>query len=83
MVSPHWIMVYRTNSYDCGTPMNPGLDIGQMEGAFVMGLGFYTREQQLWLPDGTNAVCCFYQPGHFCISHDFFESCMENTAIRP
>lgn len=37
--------------------MNPMLDIGQMEGAFVMGLGYYTRESQLWLPDGSNAVC--------------------------
>ena len=43
-------------SYDCGTPMNPALDIGQMEGAFVMGVGFYTRESQLWLSDGSNAV---------------------------
>jgi xanthine dehydrogenase/oxidase len=49
--------VLRTDIYyDCGTPMNPMLDIGQMEGAFVMGLGFYTREEQLWHADGKNAA---------------------------
>ena len=48
-----------------GTPMNPMLDIGQMEGAFVMGLGYYTRESQLWLPDGSNAVCSrAFRPVH-------------------
>ena len=29
---------------DTGRSMNPYVDIGQVEGAFVMGLGFYTSE---------------------------------------
>jgi len=31
--------------YDCGKPLNPSIDLGQIEGGFVCGLGFYLREQ--------------------------------------
>ncbi|WIA33322.1 hypothetical protein OEZ86_006460 [Tetradesmus obliquus] len=30
--------------YDCGYPLNPGIDLGQVEGAFVMGLGIMLSE---------------------------------------
>ena len=31
--------------YDCGKPLNPAVDLGQIEGGFVTGLGFFFREQ--------------------------------------
>ena len=31
--------------YDCGKPLNPSIDLGQIEGGFVCGLGFFFREQ--------------------------------------
>uniref|UniRef100_A0A7S2KL86 Aldehyde oxidase/xanthine dehydrogenase a/b hammerhead domain-containing protein n=1 Tax=Zooxanthella nutricula TaxID=1333877 RepID=A0A7S2KL86_9DINO len=31
--------------YDCGKSLNPTIDLGQAEGAFMMGVGFYLRER--------------------------------------
>ncbi|KAK9807521.1 hypothetical protein WJX72_001412 [[Myrmecia] bisecta] len=34
--------------FDCGHSINPGVDIGQVEGAFMMGLGMCTTEDVVW-----------------------------------
>ncbi len=34
--------------HDVGRSINPGLDIGQIEGAFVQGMGWLTTEQLVW-----------------------------------
>ena len=33
--------------YDCGKSLNPAIDIGQCEGAFIMGVGHYLREEEI------------------------------------
>ncbi|GAA0140764.1 oxidoreductase [Lithospermum erythrorhizon] len=33
--------------YDCGQSMNPAVDLGQIEGAFVQGIGFFMLEEYL------------------------------------
>jgi len=38
--------------HDVGRSINPGLDIGQIEGAFVQGMGWLTSEQLVWNQDG-------------------------------
>ena len=38
--------------YDMGWSMNPAIDIGQVEGAFVQGIGYLTSEQLVFEPDG-------------------------------
>ncbi|XP_033824848.2 xanthine dehydrogenase/oxidase-like [Periophthalmus magnuspinnatus] len=37
---------------DVGNSLNPALDIGQVEGAFMQGIGLFTLEQLLYSPDG-------------------------------
>ncbi|XP_047330186.1 abscisic-aldehyde oxidase-like [Impatiens glandulifera] len=38
--------------YDCGQSLNPAVDLGQIEGAFVQGIGFYLREEYLTNSEG-------------------------------
>lgn len=38
---------------DIGDSLNPAVDIGQIEGAFVQGYGLYTMEEIRIRPDGT------------------------------
>ncbi|XP_072042532.1 xanthine dehydrogenase/oxidase-like [Amphiura filiformis] len=38
---------------DVGKSLNPALDIGQIEGAFMMGYGYFMLEELLWDKDGT------------------------------
>lgn len=38
--------------YDCGQSMNPAVDMGQIEGAFVQGIGFFMSEEYLTNADG-------------------------------
>ncbi|KAJ0029771.1 hypothetical protein NQD34_004768, partial [Periophthalmus magnuspinnatus] len=37
---------------DVGNSLNPAIDIGQVEGAFMQGIGLFTNEQLLYSPDG-------------------------------
>ncbi len=40
--------------HDVGTSLNPAIDIGQVEGAFIQGMGWLTMEQLWWQPlDGS------------------------------
>ncbi|MEM9319895.1 MAG: xanthine dehydrogenase molybdopterin binding subunit [Pseudomonadota bacterium] len=34
--------------HDCGASLNPSIDIGQIEGAFVQGAGWLTMEELVW-----------------------------------
>jgi xanthine dehydrogenase/oxidase len=38
--------------YDTGWSLNPAIDIGQVEGAFVQGLGYVLSERLVFQPDG-------------------------------
>nr|GME04137.1 abscisic-aldehyde oxidase-like [Ipomoea batatas] len=39
-------------AYDCGQSLNPAVDMGQIEGAFVQGVGFFMLEEYLTNADG-------------------------------
>ncbi|XP_062435402.1 aldehyde oxidase-like isoform X3 [Rhea pennata] len=62
---------------DIGCSINPAVDIGQIEGAFVQGIGLYTMEELKYSPEGVlytrgpdqykiPAVCDI--PEHFSVS---------------
>jgi len=38
--------------HDVGDSLNPGVDRGQIEGGFVQGMGWLTREELLWDQQG-------------------------------
>ncbi|XP_050208281.1 abscisic-aldehyde oxidase-like [Mercurialis annua] len=38
--------------YDCGQSLNPAVDLGQIEGAFVQGIGFFMLEEYTTDSDG-------------------------------
>ena len=38
---------------DQGAPLNPDVDLGQVEGGFTMALGLFLTEELLWAADGT------------------------------
>ncbi|CAO1637922.1 unnamed protein product [Sympodiomycopsis kandeliae] len=41
---------------DIARSINPGIDIGQIEGAFTQGVGLVTMEESLWKHDGSIAT---------------------------
>ena len=42
--------------HDAGTSINPAIDIGQIEGGFVQGMGWLTTEQLVWNDNGALAT---------------------------
>ncbi len=38
--------------HDAGNPINPAIDIGQVEGGFIQGMGWLTTEELWWNEDG-------------------------------
>jgi xanthine dehydrogenase/oxidase len=49
--------VLRTDiKMDIGRSINPAIDYGQIEGAFVQGQGLYTMEETLWFQNGQLAT---------------------------
>ncbi|KAM3303274.1 aldehyde oxidase 4 [Capsicum chacoense] len=51
--------------YDCGQSLNPATDLGQIEGAFVQGIGYFMLEEYLTNEDGlmvTNSTWTYHIP---------------------
>ena len=39
---------------DVGKSLNPAIDVGQIEGAFVQGMGLFTLEEMIYLNESKN-----------------------------
>ncbi|KAI5791665.1 Molybdopterin-binding domain of aldehyde dehydrogenase-domain-containing protein [Peziza echinospora] len=47
-----WTCLRADLKMDVGRSINPAIDYGQIEGAFVQGTGLFTTEESLWLNNG-------------------------------
>ncbi|XP_021699034.1 xanthine dehydrogenase isoform X2 [Aedes aegypti] len=72
---------------DVGESQNPSMDIGQIEGAFVMGLGYYLNESLQYDPQTgallTNNTFTYKPPGPKDIPTDFRVKLYQNSKHNP
>lgn len=76
--------VLRTDiKMDVGRSINPAIDYGQIEGAFVQGQGLFTIEESLWLSNGgqlfTRGPGTYKIPGFSDIPQDFRVSLLKGV----
>ena len=45
-----WKLLRADLLHDAGSSLNPAIDIGQIEGAFIQGMGWLTCEELVWHP---------------------------------
>ncbi|ROV97083.1 hypothetical protein VMCG_07450 [Cytospora schulzeri] len=63
-----WTCLRADVKMDVGRSINPSIDYGQIQGAFVQGMGLFTMEESLWLRNGPQAGMLFTRgPGNYKI----------------
>jgi xanthine dehydrogenase/oxidase len=63
-----WTCIRADIKMDVGQSINPAIDYGQIQGAFIQGLGLFTMEESLWLRNGPMAGHLFTRgPGAYKI----------------
>jgi len=71
--------------HDCGESLNPAIDLGQVEGGYIQGVGWLTSEE-LWWDDkgalGTHAPSTYKIPTCSDMAPDFRAELTENMANR-
>ncbi len=71
--------------HDCGKSLNPAIDMGQVEGGFIQGVGWLTSEELCWNTDGelkTHAPSTYKIPTCSDLPVDFRVRLLESTANR-
>ena len=71
--------------HDCGTSLNPAIDLGQVEGGFAQGVGWLTSEELVWNEAGellTHAPSTYKIPTCSDLAPDFRVRILENAANR-
>jgi xanthine dehydrogenase large subunit len=71
--------------HDCGDSLNPAIDIGQVEGGFIQGVGWLTSEQLHWNEAGeltTHAPSTYKIPVCSDCPTDFRVQLLQNQANR-
>lgn len=63
-----WTCLRADIKMDVGHSINPSIDYGQIQGAFVQGMGLFTMEESLWVRNGPMAGNLFTRgPGAYKI----------------
>ncbi len=71
--------------HDCGDSLNPAIDLGQVEGGYVQGVGWLTTEELWWNEAGelgTHAPATYKIPTCSDLAPDFRVELMQSTANR-
>jgi xanthine dehydrogenase large subunit len=71
--------------HDCGESLNPAIDIGQIEGGFIQGVGWLTSEELWWNSDGelmTHAPSTYKIPTCSDLPVDFRVTMLEKAPNR-
>ena len=71
--------------HDCGASLNPAIDMGQIEGGFVQGMGWLTMEELWWDNQGrlrTHAPSTYKIPGSRDVPPDFRVHILEGAPNR-
>jgi xanthine dehydrogenase large subunit len=71
--------------HDCGTSLNPAIDLGQVEGGFVQGMGWLTSEELCWDAAGrltTHAPSTYKIPTASDVPPDFRVELLRNARNR-
>ena len=80
-----WKLLRADALYDAGKSLNPAIDIGQVEGAFIQGMGWLTTEELWWNPAGklmTHAPSTYKIPGVSDCPEDFRVRLYDNTNVE-
>jgi xanthine dehydrogenase large subunit len=80
-----WKLLRADALYDAGQSLNPAIDIGQVEGAFIQGMGWLTTEQLWWNPAGklmTHAPSTYKIPGISDCPEDFRVKLFQNRNVE-
>ncbi len=71
--------------HDCGDSLNPAIDLGQVEGGYVQGVGWLTTEELWWNEAGelgTHAPSTYKIPTCSDLAPDFRVELMQSSANR-
>jgi xanthine dehydrogenase large subunit len=79
-----WKLLRADALYDAGNSLNPAIDIGQVEGAFIQGMGWLTTEELWWNKAGklmTHAPSTYKIPGVSDCPQDFRVRLFKNRNV--
>src|ERR1700674_504927 len=80
-----WKLLRADVLHDAGNSINPAIDLGQVEGAFIQGMGWLTMEELWWTKDGnlmTHAPSTYKIPAVNDCPADFRVKLFKNSNVE-